>query len=334
MKYFIQKLVDGQDLTFEEAKSAMTVIMDGKATEAQIASFITAMRMKRETVEELAACATVLRDKCERLSVSGDVLDIVGTGGDGSNTFNISTASSFVVAACGVKVAKHGNRSVSSQCGSADVLEALGVKLDVTPEASKDILERTNMCFMFAPLYHKSMKHAAKPRKELAIRSLFNLLGPLANPAYASHQLLGVYDEALITPMAEVLKAIGIKRALVVCGKGVDEVSLMGETKVCEVNEGTINYFTIHPEAFGLKTCRLEDLQGKDAKFNAEVIRGILSGEVIGPKKDVIVLNGGVALYVALKDRRLEACMAMAQDAIESGRANKKLEDFVAATNQ
>lgn len=334
MKQIIRKLVQGKDLSFEEAKEAMTMIMEGEATDAQIASFITALSMKKETIEELTACATVLREKCQRLHIEEDVLDIVGTGGDGSHTFNISTASSIVVASCGVKVAKHGNRSVSSQCGSADVLEALGVNLMVTPERNKTILSTIHLCFMFAPLYHQSMKHAAKPRKELAIPSIFNLLGPLANPACAAYQLLGVYDESLIEPMAQVLKNLGVRRGFIVCGSGLDEVSLMGETTLCDLRSDTLSAIKIDPRNLGFELCELEDLKGGDAKTNAKIIKAIFEGKLEGPKKDIVILNSGVALYSVLERKSLQMCIKMARDAIESGRANEKLKAFIKATHQ
>ncbi|MGL5676749.1 MAG: anthranilate phosphoribosyltransferase [Cellulosilyticaceae bacterium] len=331
----IKKLIENQNLSFAEAKDAMNQIMEGNATEAQIGSFLTAMRMKGETIEEMTACATVLREKCQVLAVDEDVLDIVGTGGDKTNTFNISTTVSFVVAAYGIKVAKHGNRSVSSQCGSADVLEALGVKLELDSEANKKVLQKTGMCFMFAPMYHGSMKYAAKPRRELAIRSVFNLLGPLANPAYAKYQLLGVYEEKMVVPMAMVLKELGVKHALVVCGEnGIDEVNLTGSTTVCEIKEGKLNSFLIEPEMLGLKRCKLQDLRGGDAGTNAGIIRSLFEGKLEGPMKDMVILNSGFAIYAAESDKTLKVCLQIAREMIESGKALAQLEAFIQATQE
>ncbi len=330
----IYKLVNQENLTLEETTDAMNEIMEGRATNAQIASFLTAMRMKGESIEEITACARVMREKCAKIHPDTDVLDIVGTGGDEAYTFNISTVSSFVIAAGGVRVAKHGNRSVSSKCGSADVLEALGVKIDISAEQSAKVLERAGMTFMFAPTFHASMKYAAPVRKELGVRTIFNILGPLANPAGANLQLLGVYDENLVEPLANVLKNLGVKRAMVVHGHdGLDEITLCATTTVCEVADGNINSFFITPEQFGLKRCEKGALIGGTPKENAEIALSILQG-ARGPARDVVILNSAVCLYMAHNNVTLRACVKMAQDLIDSGKAMQQLEKFRLATNE
>lgn len=334
IKEAIHELAGKKDLTGKTAREVMNEIMDGKATPSQIASFITAMRMKGETIEEITALAQVMREKCTKLVPEKDVMDIVGTGGDELSTFNISTIAALVVSAAGVPVAKHGNRSVSSKCGSADLLEALGVKIDLSAEKSGKILEELDICFMFAPVYHSSMKYAAPVRKELGIRSVFNILGPLSNPAGAKMQLLGVYDENLVEPLARVLSNLGTKRAMVVHGHdGLDEISLCDTTTVCDVSKGGINSFFLNPEQFGMKKCRLEDLKGGNPKENAKIALEILNGEK-GPKKDVVVLNSAVCLYMASVNKTLRECVKEAGEIIESGKAKKKLMDFITLSNK
>lgn len=334
MNEYIKKLVEGKDLTIEEAEAAMHKIMGGEASEAQTGSFLTAMRMKGETIDEITACAKVMREKCTKIQVKGDVMDIVGTGGDCTNTFNVSTVSSVVVAAAGVKVAKHGNRSVSSKCGAADVLEALGVKLDITPEQNAKVLEEVGLCFMFAPVYHESMKHVAKPRREMGIRTVFNILGPLANPAYATLQVLGVYDEKLAEPLAKVLHNLGVKRAMVVHGQdGVDEVSLCGDTTVYELKDNTVEKYILNPEMLGLTSCKQQELVGGVAEENKEIALAILNGEK-GPKRDMVLMNSAVALYTAYNDKTLKECAAIAAEMIDSGKALEKLNAFIAATQK
>ena len=275
IKKAIHKLLNKEDLSFDMTKSVMDEIMSGSATEAQIASFITAMRMKGETIDEITACATIMRKYGAKLKHDGDVLDIVGTGGDQAYTFNISTISSLVISAAGVPVAKHGNRSVSSKCGSADVLEALGVKIDIPAARSEKMLKEIGICFMFAPYYHSAMKYAAPVRKDLGARTIFNILGPLASPADANMQLLGVYDENLVEPLARVLCNLGIKKAMVVHGHdGLDEISLTTSTTVCEVNNGKLNSFFLDPRQFGFEYCKPQDLMGGDPQENARIARG------------------------------------------------------------
>ena len=332
MNEYIKKLIEGQDLTIQEANAAMDTIMSGEATSAQIGSYLTALRMKGETIEEITGCAKGMRERCIQLVGKGDLMDIVGTGGDCTNTFNVSTVSSFVVAAGGVKIAKHGNRSVSSKCGSADVLEALGVKLDLTKEQNESVLEKTGICFMFAPIYHSAMKYVAAPRKELGVRTIFNILGPLANPAYANLQVMGVYSEELVEPMAKVLSNLGVKRAMVVHGAdGVDEVSICGLTKVCEVREDGLRSYMINPEELGLRLAKPEEIKGGLAEENKEIALSILRGEK-GAKRDMVLINSAVALYTALDDITLKECVEMAAELIDSGKTLEKMQDFVNAT--
>ncbi len=329
----IYKVLNKEDLTLTMTKSVMEEIMDGKATNAQIAGFITSMRMKGESIDEITACAMVMRQYGRKLGFHGDVLDIVGTGGDEANTFNISTISSLVISAAGIPVAKHGNRSVSSKCGSADVLEALGVKIDIPVEKSEAILKEIGLCFLFAPYYHSSMKYAAPVRKELGVRTIFNILGPLASPADAKLQLLGVYDEKLVEPMARVLANLGVKRAMVVHGHdGLDEVSLCSRSTVCEVNNGRINSFFLDPKQFGFDYCKREDLIGGNPAENAEIAKGILRSEK-GPKREIVLLNSAVCLYMAYNQITLRECVRLAAEIIDSGKAMKQLEAFIRLSN-
>ena len=332
MNEIAKKVLEGKNLSIEEATRVMDWIMSGEASEAQIGSYLTALRMKGETIEEITGSAKGMREKCLQLKGEGNLIDIVGTGGDCTNTFNVSTVASLIVAAAGVNVAKHGNRSVSSKCGSADVLEALGIKLDLTKEQNETVLKETNICFMFAPVYHSAMKYVAKTRRELGVRTIFNILGPLANPAYANLQVMGVYDEALVEPMAKVLSNLGVTRAMVVHGDdGVDEVSISGKTKVCEVRDGVLKSYSINPEALGLNLAPLSEVVGGDAEENKAIAMSILKGEK-GPKRDMVVLNAAVALYTALEDKELKECIGLAQELIDSGKAMEKLEAFIKAT--
>ena len=267
IKEALHIVIENEDLSYETTKQVMDEIMSGDATNAQIAAFLTAMRMKGETIDEITACAAVMREHCTKLDQGYDVLDIVGTGGDEAFTFNISTVAAFVIASAGIPVAKHGNRSVSSKCGAADLLEALGADITISAEQSAEVLEKTGMTFMFAPTYHASMKYAAPVRKEMGARTIFNILGPLANPAGASVQLLGVYDETLVLPMASVLSNLGVKRALVVHGNdGLDEITLTDTTTVCEVNGDDLESFVLDPREFGFMFCKPEELRGGEAK--------------------------------------------------------------------
>jgi len=333
IKQAIYKILNREDLSLEMTKTVMEQIMSGNATNAQIASFITAIRMKGETIEEITACAMVMRELGLKLQHDGDVLDIVGTGGDEAFTFNISTVSSLVISAAGIPVAKHGNRSVSSKCGSADVLEALGVKIDIPVEKSEEILREIGICFLFAPIYHSSMKYAGPVRKEIGVRTIFNILGPLSSPANANLQLLGVYDENLVEPMARVLANLGVKRAMVVHGHdGLDEVSLSAKTTVCEVNEGQINSFFLDPHQFGFDYCKPEDLVGGDPEMNAEIARSILRGEK-GPKRDIVLLNSAICLYMSYNNITLRECVRKAAETIDSGKAMEQLNRFIQLSN-
>lgn len=330
----IYKVLNKEDLTLDMTKSVMDEIMSGSATNAQMAGFLTSMRMKGETIDEITACAMVMREYGKKLQSEGDVLDIVGTGGDEANTFNISTISSFIISAAGVPVAKHGNRSVSSKCGSADVLEALGVKIDIPIEKSERILKEIGLCFMFAPIYHSSMKYAAPVRRELGVRTIFNILGPLASPAKANLQLLGVYDENLVEPMARVLANLGVKRAMVVHGHdGLDEVTLTTRSTVCEVNDGRVNSFFIDPHQFGFEYCSPQELVGGNPAQNAEIALRVLQGEK-GPKRDIVLLNSAVCLYMSYNNMTLRDCVSLAAEMIDSGKAMKQLEEFVRLTNE
>ena len=333
IKKAIYDLINGKDLSLDETREVMYQIMEGNATNAQIAAFLTAMRLKGETIDEITACAMVMRDKCTKLTPKTDVLDIVGTGGDEASTFNISTVSAIVIAAGGIPVAKHGNRSVSSKCGSADLLEALGVKIDLNAEQSEKILEEIGICFMFAPTYHASMKYAAPVRRELGIRTIFNILGPLSNPAGANMQLLGVYDENLVEPLANVLANLGVKRAMVVHGHdGLDEVTLCDTTTICEVCDGKLNSFFLTPEQLGFKRCDIKELVGGGPIENAQIALDIFNGQK-GPKRDVVILNSAICLYMSYNNFTLRECIKMAEVIIDSGKAKRLLDDFILLSN-
>ena len=332
IKEAIAKVTQKEDLTNEMMTEVMNEIMEGVATDAQKASFLTALNMKGETIEEITAAAKVMREHCERFLNDMDVLEIVGTGGDGSNSINISTLASIVASSVGIPVAKHGNRAASSKCGTADCLEALGVKIDLEPERSKEILNELNICFLFAQKYHTAMRHVGGVRKEMGIRTLFNCLGPLANPAGASMQLLGVYGKALVEPLARVLANLGVKSAMVVYGEDkMDEISLSAPTFVCEYINGEFKTYEIKPEDYGFTRCKKEDLEGGTPQENADIVRRILQGEQ-GPKTDIVLLNAGAAIHIA-KGCSIEECIAIARDAIDSGKAYKQLEKFIELSN-
>ena len=319
------KLVDCRDISAEEAAVSMNEIMSGEATTSQIAAFLIALRMKGETLEEITGCARVMRDKADKVTLSKDAIDIVGTGGDGANTFNISTCSAFVVAAAGLPVAKHGNRSASSKCGSADVLEQLGVPINQTPEESTQCLQEVGMAFLFAPLYHPAIGKVATFRRELGIRTIFNLLGPLLNPASAPYQLLGVSSPELLVKMAEALKRLDCKRALVVVGDdGLDEVTLTGRTQAILVDHGILEPLELFPEDFGFKRCSLDALKGGSPEENARLIHSILQGEA-GPKRDIVLLNAGIAIYVAKRSKTIQEGIDLARYSLDSGQAFGKL---------
>lgn len=335
IKEAIVKIVDKQDLTYDEAYSVINEIMNGETTQTQNAAFLAALSTKStkaETIDEISGCAAAMRDHAMKVEHDLELLEIVGTGGDGSKSFNISTTSALVAAAGGVKVAKHGNRAASSNCGTADCLEALGVNLDQSPERCVELLKSVGMCFFFAQKYHTSMKYVGAIRKELGIRTVFNILGPLTNPASPSMQLLGVYDPSLVEPLAHVLYSLGVKRGMVVYGQDkMDEISMSSATSVCEFNNGKYRSYEICPEDFGFTRCEKSAIVGGTPAENAEITRAILRGEK-GPKRDIVLMNAGAALYIAGKAESLEGGIRLAADLIDSGAAMQKLEDFIRET--
>ena len=334
IKEAISRVVQSADLTEPEMMEVMNEVMSGEASPAQIASFITALRMKGETVSEITGAARVMREKATRITVNGEnVVDTCGTGGDESMTFNISTAAAFVAAGAGVTVAKHGNRSVSSRCGSADVLKAMGVNIEAKVERVEMCLREAGIGFLFAPMLHGAMKYAAPVRKELGIRSIFNVLGPLTNPAGATRQLLGVYDPALTDILAKVLCNLGSEHAFVVRGSdGLDEITLTGETRVTELKGGSIRTYHIKPEDFGFIRCSPEDLKGGDPETNAGIILDVLNGKK-GPARDIVLLNSAAAIVAGGKAGRIEEGVALAHGSIDSGEALGRLEKLKGITN-
>lgn len=336
IKEAIVKIVDKQDLTYDEAYTVMNEIMSGETSPTQNAAFLAALSTKSaraETTDEIAGCAAAMREHATKVTHNWDVLEIVGTGGDNAQSFNISTTSSIVIAAGGVKVAKHGNRAASSKCGAADCLEALGVNISLSPKKCTELLEKVGICFLFAQKYHTSMKYVGAIRKELGIRTVFNILGPLTNPASPSMQLLGVYDEYLVEPLAKVLSSLGVKRGMVVYGKDkLDEISACSPTLICELKEGNYNTYTITPEDFGLTSCKKEDLTGGTPEENAAITLSILKGEQ-GPKRNAVLLNAGAALYIGKKVDTFADGVKLAARLIDSGKALKKLEEFKKVSN-
>ncbi len=335
IKESILKVSRHENLTYKEAYDTMDEIMSGEASEVQMSAYLTAMSMKGETIDEITASAEAMRAHCVRLLNDEEVLEIVGTGGDGSNTFNISTTSSIVISAAGVPVAKHGNRSASSKCGAADVLEELGVNIFIEPEKSLQCLKEINLCFLFAQNYHLAMKYVANVRKELSIRTIFNILGPLTNPAGATMQVLGVYEKELVEPLSEVLKNLGVKSALSVYGlDGMDEISASDKTFVCELKNGKTISYEISPEDFGMEIASKEDLTGGDAKENAQITLSILEGREKGPKRNAVLLNSAAGLYSAGKVESLKDGVKLAEEIIDSGKALEQLEKFIEVTNR
>lgn len=331
----IIKLSKGEDLSYQEAEAVMNEIMSGEATPVQMSSYLTALSLKGETIDEITASAAGMRAHCVKLLHEMDVLEIVGTGGDGSNSFNISTTSSLVIAAGGVPVAKHGNRAASSKSGAADVLEALGVKIALPAERSAEILQKINICFLFAQNYHIAMKYVAPIRKELGIRTVFNILGPLSNPAGANMELMGVFDESLVEPLAQVMTNLGVDRGMVVYGQDkLDEISASAPTSVCEIKDGTFTTYEITPEQFGYTRCDKDELKGGTPQENAEITKAILNGTEKGAKRQAVCLNSGAALYIAGKVESMEAGVRMAEELIDSGAALKKLEEFIEESNK
>ena len=334
IKEAIVKLSKKEDLTYQEAETVMDEIMSGQATPVQMASYLTALSMKGETIDEITASAAGMRAHCIKLLHDLNVLEIVGTGGDGANSFNISTTSSLVIAAGGVPVAKHGNRAASSKSGAADVLEALGVNITISPEKSAELLKKINICFLFAQNYHIAMKYVAPIRKELGIRTVFNILGPLSNPAGANMELMGVFDQTLVEPLAQVMAKLGVTRGMVVFGQDkLDEISMSAPTSVCEIRDGWFQSYEITPEQFGYTRCSKDDLVGGTPAENAEITKAILKGEEKGPKRQAVCLNAGAALYIAGRAETIEAGVRMAEELIDSGAALKKLDEFIACSN-
>ena len=336
MKEYIAKVAEGENLTEEEAKGAMDIMLSGDATQAQIAAFLALERVKGETLDELAGFAVVLRDKAETISPKVDnYIDLVGTGGDRTFTFNVSTTSAFVVAAAGLPVAKHGNRSISSKSGAGDVLEALGVNIMADPKKVEECVEKTGIGFMFAQLFNKSMRYVGQARSEMGIRTVFNILGPLANPSRAKNMVVGVYSPSLTEKVATAMSRLGVERAYVVSGEdNMDEITLTGATTVSEIRDGAVTTFTITPEQFGYTRCSKEELAGGTPAENAEITKAIVNGTEKGPKRQAVCMNAGAALYIAGKAESLEAGVRKAEDLIDSGAAAAKLAEFIKLSNE
>lgn len=337
IKEAIVKIVDKQDLSYREAYDVMNEIMSGETTATQNAAFLAALSTKSttaETIDEIAGCAAAMRDHALKVETDMDIFEIVGTGGDHANSFNISTTSAFVAAAGGMKVAKHGNRAASSKCGTADCLEALGVNIQQSPEKCIELLKEVGMCFFFAQKYHTSMKYVGPIRKELGIRTVFNILGPLTNPGSPKRQLLGVYDEYLVQPLAQVLISLGVKRGMVVYGQDkLDEISLSAPTTVCEFKDGWLKNYVITPEQFGFERCRREDLHGGMPDENAKITRDVLGGER-GHRRNAVLLNAGAALYIGEKAATLEEGVKLAAELIDSGKALAALAKLIELSNK
>jgi anthranilate phosphoribosyltransferase len=334
IKEAILSLSKKQDLTYETAEAVMHEIMTGEASPVQMSAYLTALSLKGETTDEITASAFGMRSHCTRLLHDEDVLEIVGTGGDHANTFNISTTAAIITAAAGIPVAKHGNRSASSQCGAADVLEALGVNITIPPEKSTELLKKIGICFLFAQNYHIAMKYVAPIRRELAIRTVFNILGPLTNPAGAKMELMGVYDRGLVEPLAQVMCNLGVKSAMVVYGEDcMDEISLSAPTFICEVKNGWVRSYTVTPEQFGFERCAKDDLLGGSPSENAEILKSVLIGKK-GAKRNAAVLNAAAALFITGKYESIEATVEIANDVLDSGKAYEKLNEFIRFSNE
>jgi len=336
IKELIKKITNKENLTAEETAELFNILMEGKATDTQIGAVLTGLKMKGETVEEIQSAAKVMRDKAVKIDIEDkeNLVDTCGTGGDKVDTFNVSTITAFVVAGSGVKVAKHGNRSVSSKCGSADIMEALGVKIDIPPEKTKEAIEKIGLGFLFAPIYHPAMKNVIRQRRELGIRTIFNILGPLSNPTGAYYQLMGVYDQSLVEPLAKVLNKLGLKRGYVVHGlEGLDEVSITNETLVAEINGDNIEVYKVKPEDFGLKRATLDDIKGGDLNYNLQIALDILEGKDKSPKTDFVALNTAFALKSVGKVDSIKEGIELAKDTIYSKRAYHVLEQLRDFTN-
>lgn len=336
IKEKIKSLIEGKTLDFSEMQEVFHEITDGKATDAQIAAFLTALRTKGETVSDIVAAVSVMKDKSVRFNTNcPETIDIVGTGGDCTGTFNISTAAAFIAAGAGCKVAKHGNRSVSSKSGAADVLEALGININLTPEQSLEIFRKTGICFMFAQLYHPCMKYVANVRHEIGIRTIFNILGPLINPANTKRQLIGVYDESLVEPIAKVLVNLGTEAGMVLHGDdGLDEATITSPTTIAEIKNSKIDIYKVNPTDYALKVASLENIKGGNAKENAQIILNIFSGKEKSAKRDIAVLNAGLAIYLTGHAKSIKEGVELAQTSIDKGLALKELQNFIELTNK
>lgn len=336
IKEAIVKIVNKQDLSYEEAYEVMNEIMDGKTTATQNAAFLAALSTKSaraETTDEITGCAAAMREHAKQVTTDMELFEIVGTGGDNAQSFNISTTAALVAASGGMKVAKHGNRAASSRCGTADCLEALGINIDQSPDRCRELLKDAGMCFFFAQKYHTSMKYVGAIRKELGFRTVFNILGPLTNPASPSMQLLGVYDDYLAEPLAQVLIHLGVKRGMVVYGMDkLDEISLSAPTRICEIKNGWFKSYTITPEEFGFARCKKEDLRGGTPEENARITLAILNGEK-GPKRDAVLLNAGAALYIGGKAQSMKEGTGLAAALIDSGKAAETLQKLITLSN-
>lgn len=336
MKEAISKVIKGKDLTFEEAKGAMELMLSGEASEAQIGGYLTALRLKGETLDEIVASATVLKEKALHVvpKTTTDYVDMVGTGGDGTNTFNISTTSVIVAAAAGVTICKHGNRAVSSKSGSIDVLEQMGINVMLEDKEVTECVDKIGIGFMFAQVFIKSMKYVGKARKDLGIRTIFNMLGPLSNPSNAKTQVIGVFSKDIVEVYAKAMQKMGVEKGMAYCGQdGMDEMTTTGDTYVSEIKDGKILSYVINPKDFGMAVAKPEDLAGGDGKTNAETTIKILKGEETGAKKDIVCLNAGAAIYADGKAETLAEGVKLAKEAIESGKAYKKLEEIISFTN-
>lgn len=337
MKTALKTLTEGKSLSVGESERVMNILLSGEATQAQIGAYLTALRMKGETLEEIIGSAKVLRDKAEHIApkVEGAYVDLVGTGGDDSNSFNISTTAAFVAAGAGLPIAKHGNRAISSKSGAGDVLEALGVNIISEPEQVQKAVEQVGMGFMFAQTFNKSMRFVGQARGEMGIRTIFNILGPLANPSGAKHMVVGVYDPKMTEILVRAMKELGVERAFVVSSKdGMDEISTAADTVISELKDGEVSTFTVAPEQFGFTRVSSEELKGGSSEENAKITKAILKGTEKGAKRDIVLLNAGAALYVGEKVKSMEEGIVMGQEAIDSGRAEQKLEELIAFTSR
>lgn len=336
MKEAIDKVVRGIDLTRSEAECVMGIMLGGEATQAQLGSFLTALRMKGETIDEIVGCATVMQAKADHVApkVEGSYIDLVGTGGDGTNTFNISTTSAFVAAAAGVPVAKHGNRAISSKSGAADVLESLGVNIMLEAPQVQKCIEKVGIGFMFAQIFNKSMKNVGQARKDMGIRTIFNILGPVSNPSNAKAALIGVYSNSLTEPIAHAMQAMGVERAMIVSGfDGMDEITVTGKTTVSEIKDGRVETYELDPKDYGFEYVSAEELKGGQGEANAEITREILSGKT-GAKRDIVLLNAGAAIYVGGKADSIKEGIEIAKDTIDKGLALDKIKELAEFSNK